>query len=61
MGETEYVATMKAFGTEISTTAPSEFKYASRVGQNITDRNVLFPIPNTEITVNKLMTQNEGW
>ncbi|RHK36181.1 RagB/SusD family nutrient uptake outer membrane protein [Bacteroides ovatus] len=50
---------MKAFGTEISTTAPSEFKYASRVGQNITDRNVLFPIPNTEITVNKLMTQNE--
>ena len=57
----EYVATMKAFGTEISTTAPSEFKYASRVGQNLTDRNVLFPIPNTEITVNKLMTQNEGW
>ncbi len=57
----EYVATMKAFGTEISTTAPSEFKYASRVGQNTTDRNVLFPIPNTEITVNKLMTQNEGW
>ena len=52
------MATMKAL-VRISTTAPSEFKYASRVGQNITDRNVLFPIPNTEITVNKLMTQNE--
>lgn len=57
----EYVATMKAFGTEIATTAPTAFRYASRVGENTTDRNVLFPIPNTEITVNKLMTQNEGW
>lgn len=57
----EYVMTMQAFGMEIATTAPVGFKYASRVGQNITSRNVLFPIPNTEITVNKLMTQNKGW
>lgn len=57
----EYVMTMQAWGAEIESTAPSGFKYASRVGKNITNRNVLFPIPNTEITVNKLMTQNEGW
>ena len=37
------------------------FAYAGNAGLNTTARNVLFPIPNTELTVNKLMTQNPGW
>ena len=28
---------------------------------NISSRNVLFPIPSSELTVNKLATQNPGW
>ncbi len=56
-----YVPTMNILGKEISTTAPAAHRYGGNAGLNTTDRNVLFPIPNTEITVNKLMTQNIGW
>lgn len=56
-----YIQTMNEVGNTISTTAPSAFRYAGNAGKNTTARNVVFPIPNTEITVNKLMVQNEGW
>lgn len=56
-----YVTTMKALAADISSTAPADFQYAANAGLNVTDRNVLFPIPTTELTVNKLMTQNKGW
>lgn len=56
-----YVPTMNALGKDMSTTAPAAHRYGGNAGLNTTDRNVLFPIPNTEMTVNKLMTQNKGW
>lgn len=56
-----YVETMNNLANYVNSTAPTAFKYASSAGKNTTARNVVFPIPNTEITVNKLMTQNKGW
>lgn len=56
-----YVTTMNAEGNKIATSAPAAFKYAGNAGKNTTARNVVFPIPNTEIMVNKLMTQNKDW
>lgn len=55
-----YVSTMNEFGREAEADGGS-FSYAGNSGKNVTSRNVLFPIPNTELTVNKLMTQNPGW
>ena len=55
-----YVSTMNDFGREAAADGGS-FSYAGNSGKNVTERNVLFPIPNTELTVNKLMTQNPGW
>ena len=31
------------------------------VGENISDRNVLFPIPVSEYSMNKNIVQNVGW
>ena len=55
-----YVDTMNEYGREAAADGGS-FAYAGNSGLNVTARNVLFPIPNTELTVNKLMTQNPGW
>lgn len=57
-----YVETMHELADEVMATAPAElYQYCARAGSNTTDRNKLFPIPTTELTVNKLMTQNPGW
>lgn len=55
-----YVSTMNEYGREAAADGGS-FAYAGNSGKNVTARNVVFPIPNTELTVNKLMTQNTGW
>lgn len=55
-----YVATMNSVGAEINSDGGS-YKYGGAAGKNTTERNVVFPIPNTELTVNKLLVQNEGW
>ncbi|MDE5728171.1 MAG: RagB/SusD family nutrient uptake outer membrane protein [Duncaniella sp.] len=55
-----YVSTMNEYGAEAAADGGS-FSYAGNSGKNVTARNVLFPIPNTELTVNKSMTQNPGW
>ena len=55
-----YVDTMNEHGRQAAADGGS-FAYAGNAGLNTTARNVLFPIPNTELTVNKLMTQNPGW
>lgn len=56
-----WVTTMNALATNIKATAPASFSYAALAGSNITARNLLFPIPASEISVNKAMTQNPGW
>ncbi|MBD5366459.1 MAG: RagB/SusD family nutrient uptake outer membrane protein [Bacteroides sp.] len=55
-----YVSTMNDYGREAAADGGS-FAYAGNSGKNTTARNVVFPIPNTELAVNKLMTQNPGW
>ncbi len=55
-----YVSTMNDYGREAAADGGS-FSYAGNSGNNVTARNVLFPIPNNELTINKLMTQNPGW
>lgn len=56
-----YVPTMNTLGADINAKAPAAHRYAANAGRNTTERNVLFPIPNTEITINKQITQNPGW
>lgn len=56
-----YVQTMNALASDVEANAPNNFKYVATTGRNTTARNVVFPIPTTELTVNKLMTQNAGW
>lgn len=55
-----YVKTMNDFAREAAADGGT-FSYAGNAGKNVTERNVVFPIPNTELTINKLMTQNSGW
>ncbi len=56
-----YVAKMNSLSAEIVSTAPGGYAYAANAGKNASDRNLLFPIPNTEMTINSLMKQNPGW
>jgi hypothetical protein len=57
-----YVKTMNDLGIAITAAAPTAYKYAANAGKNTTDRDVLFPIPTTEMTVNKqIKEQNYGW
>ncbi|MNI80227.1 SusD family protein [compost metagenome] len=56
-----YVPIMNALGREISVNAPAAHRYGGNAGLNTTERNVLFPIPNTELTINKQIIQNPGW
>ena len=55
------VPTMKALANDITLNAPSSFKFAALGGNNITARDVLFPIPVSELTFNKAMVQNTGY
>lgn len=57
----DYVAAMESLNTEILTLAPAAFRYAASAAGNVTSRNVFFPIPGNELSVNNLATQNRGW
>lgn len=63
-----YVSTMRQLASDVTSFVTNKnnkvdqvYLYCARAGNKTTDRNVLFPIPNTELTVNKKMTQNPGW
>lgn len=56
-----YLSNMQSLAVEINATAPSGFKYAGNAAKNTTPRNLVFPIPNTELTVNHLIIQNPNW
>jgi hypothetical protein len=55
-----WVQTMNALANEMKADAGS-FAYGALAGSNITNRNLLYPIPASEITVNSAATQNPGW
>ncbi|WP_343702765.1 RagB/SusD family nutrient uptake outer membrane protein [Chitinophaga sp.] len=56
-----YLQNMQTLAAEINATAPSGFKYAGNAAKNVTARNLVFPIPNSEVTVNQLIIQNPNW
>lgn len=56
----KYVSTMNSIGLEIETNGAAE-AYGKLGGKNVTSRNLLYPIPIRELSVNKKLTQNEGW
>lgn len=59
-----YIETMKDLATDIQANAPTSplnYKYAASAGLNTTSRNVMFPIPNTEIVMNRQLKQNADW
>ncbi|MNK00524.1 SusD family protein [compost metagenome] len=59
-----YVSKMNTLSTEITATAPSTWRYASSAGRNTSTRNLLFPIPNSEVVLNSgigVRNQNPGW
>jgi hypothetical protein len=56
-----WVSTMNALATDMKANAGTTFAYGALAGSNITQRNLLFPIPASEITVNSAATQNPGW
>lgn len=56
-----WVSTMNNLATDIKANAGATFAYAALAGANITARNVLFPIPASELTVNSAAKQNPGW
>lgn len=57
-----YVSTMQEQAAEYNANIPATFK-AAAVGQasRVTERAVVFPIPNSEIATNPNVTQNAGW
>lgn len=58
-----FIPSMKAIATDMSSSTFSiNNKTQASLGyNNISDRNVLLPIPSSEISVNTLVTQNPGW
>jgi hypothetical protein len=56
-----YISNMQSLVTEITASAPATWQKAAYAAKNITNRNVLFPIPTTELTSNPLAKQNIGW
>ena len=57
----KYVSTMNSVGAEITANGGTGDSYGGLGGKNVTTRNLLYPIPLKELSVNKNMTQNEGW
>lgn len=59
-----FVSTMKSVATQMAsqtTFSTNTLSQASLGYNNIADRNTLWPIPSSEMTVNKLANQNPGW
>jgi hypothetical protein len=57
-----YVSTMEQLVPVLQATMPATLAPAAITqARNVTSRSVLFPIPNSEISVNPYVTQNPGW
>lgn len=57
-----YVSTMEQLVPVLQSTMPATMVTAAvNQAKNVTSRNVLFPIPNSEISVNPYISQNKGW
>lgn len=57
-----YTETMADLETDINANAPAAWKYAATAASYTKQpRYVLFPIPNSEMNLNKNLIQNQGW
>ncbi|WP_119080043.1 RagB/SusD family nutrient uptake outer membrane protein [Chitinophaga alhagiae] len=56
-----FVSTLKEVASEFTEDAPANLKYGALSFNNAQSRNELFPIPITELGLNKLLVQNPGW
>jgi len=56
-----FLPTLKAIADDINTNAPATVKYTALGYSNAQQKNLLFPIPITEISLNPLLVQNPGW
>jgi hypothetical protein len=56
----KYVSTMNSIGNEIATTGGNQ-AYGGLGGKNVTERNLLYPIPSLELSINDKLKQNELW
>lgn len=56
-----WVQTMNAVGADMRANGGATNGFAGLAGSNVTSKNNLYPIPSSEITVNKAATQNPGW
>jgi hypothetical protein len=56
----KYVSTMNSVGNEIATGGGNQ-AYGGLGGKNVTERNLLYPIPLKELSINQKLTQNLGW
>ncbi|WP_343306752.1 RagB/SusD family nutrient uptake outer membrane protein [Chitinophaga niabensis] len=57
----EFIEEMRAAGTEINQIAASAYKFESRAGLNVSEKNYLFPVPTNEMSLNRALVQNPGW
>jgi hypothetical protein len=56
----KYVSTMNSVGAEIAAGGGNQ-AYGGLGGKNVTDRNLLYPIPSKELSINQTLNQNTGW
>ncbi len=54
-----FLQVCRDMGNQTTTDAPGQFYI--RYYTNVSERNLLYPIPSAEMTVNQAMVQNEGW
>lgn len=57
----QFYSAMKSVANDITTTAPADYKYAAKSGQNVSEKDTLFAIPAAEFNLNKVIIQNKGW
>jgi hypothetical protein len=56
-----FVQTMQEVADEFKAHATSTYNYATQNAANVTDRHLLYPIPLSEMSLNKKMVQNPNW
>ncbi|GAB1464427.1 RagB/SusD family nutrient uptake outer membrane protein [Pedobacter sp.] len=56
-----FLPRMKSIMNDFTVDNPPSRAYGILGFQNVTSRDVLWPIPTNEMTLNRLLTQNQGW
>jgi hypothetical protein len=56
----KFITNMKSVSADMSANGGG-VAYARLAGQNVSERHLLYPIPASEISLNKKMIQNPGW